>query len=232
MDFDVLPGPSFAELARTTLARATAATVTCARPGAGREPVIAAPAGLADGPAGHPVLRVPAWSRLAQELAAGPCAVTIRVPADPPFGALQLDGLTRPGDEDAAEYLVTVRSVGFTGARAVPVALADYQTAAPDPLWPHAAGVLRHLEHGHMAELVACTRAHGMPEVEWVAPSGLDRYGLRLLVLSAEGVSQARLSFPDGPVTSFSEVPASLRAVLACRCQSSRLGSPPGPDEA
>jgi hypothetical protein len=69
-----------------------------------------------------------------------------------------------------------------------------------------------------MSELIACVRAHGMYRAEWVTPAALDRFGLRLLVFTADGAADTRLSFPGGPVASFSQVPASLRAVLACRC--------------
>jgi hypothetical protein len=45
-------------------------------------------------------------------------------------------------------------------------------------------------------------------------PPGLDRYGLELLVLTPGGVAAVRLSFPDGPVTSLQDVPASIRTAL------------------
>jgi hypothetical protein len=60
---------------------------------------------------------------------------------------------------------------------------------APDPLWRVAPAILRHLEHGHMGELVHCVRAHGMPQADWVIPRGLDRYGLQLLVLTTDGTA-------------------------------------------
>jgi hypothetical protein len=62
-----------------------------------------------------------------------------------------------------------------------------------------------------------------------VVPRGLDRFGLELAVITASGVAAVRLSFPDGPVSSLDEVPASLQAVLACRC---RPSSRPGPEHA
>lgn len=80
--------------------------------------------------------------------------------------------------------------------------------------------MLRHLEHGHMAELISCIRAHGMPGADWVIPRGLDRYGLEFLVLTTDSVAPVRLSFPDGPVTSLQDIPASIRTALTCRCQS------------
>jgi hypothetical protein len=67
---------------------------------------------------------------------------------------------------------------------------------APDPLWREAPGVLHHLEHGHIGDLIRSVRAHGMPEADWVIPRGLDRYGLELLVLTPEGTAAVWLSFP------------------------------------
>jgi hypothetical protein len=69
-----------------------------------------------------------------------------------------------------------------------------------------------------MAELVNCVRAHGMVAAECVVPSGLDRYGLELLVLAPDGLAPVRLAFPGGPVTGIDQIPASIRAVLTCRC--------------
>src|SRR5580692_8778267 len=142
MDFDVLPGPSLPERARTALARAATATVSDAS-----------------------------------------------LPGAPP------------------------------AAGPAPVPVDAYRAAAPDPLWRVAPGILHHLEHGHMGELVGCVRAHGMTRAEWVIPCGLDRYGLELLVLTTDGIAAVRLAFPDGPVSSLDDVPASLRTALTCRCQ-------------
>ena len=66
-------------------------------------------------------------------------------------------------------------------------------------------------------ELTGCVRAHGLVEADWVIPRGLDRHGLELLVLTPDGTMAVRLSFPDGPVGSLEEVPASIRTVLTCR---------------
>jgi 2-methylisocitrate lyase-like PEP mutase family enzyme len=82
--------------------------------------------------------------------------------------------------------------------------------------------VLRHLERGHLTELIACVRMHGLPQADWVIARGLDRYGLELLVLTTDGVAAVRLGFPDGPVTSLRDVPASIRTALTCRCESAR----------
>ena len=224
MDLAVLPGPSLAELARTAVARATHATIACTD-GPAPEPEQAVP--LRAGPGGQPILLPAPGSELARQLASSQADVTICVPADPPYRVLRLTGRVRAGQPGStatpAACPVALQSAEFTGAGGKPIALASYRAAAPDPLWREAPGILRHLSRGHMSELIACVRAHGMHRAEWVTPAALDRFGLRLLVFTADGVADTRLAFPGGPVRSFSQVPHSLRAVLACRCQ------PPGP---
>ena len=228
MNFDVLPGPSLPELARTTVARAATATISAAARG-GAGPLGGAGAG---GPVpvrstqdGSPLLLPAAGSPLARWLAASPGAVRVSLPADPPFSALRLTGTARPvGGADAAACVVAIGCIEFTGGDAADgngarVPVAEYRAARPDPLWRVAPGILHHLEHGHMDELVHCVQAHGMTRAEWVIPRGLDRYGLELLVLAADGVAGVRLSFPDGPVASLRDVPLSLRTALTCRCQ-------------
>jgi hypothetical protein len=214
MDFDVLPGPSLGETARTIMARVPAAVVGCA--GSPALPPFTVP--VRTGPAGAPVLLPRPGSALAGRLAADPVLVTVTVPADAPFSALALTGMTRPVTHVPAAYPVTVRSLEFTGAVPVPVSLAEYEAAAPDPFWREAPGILRHLEQCHLAELADWVRAHGIRAAECVIPRRLDRFGLEFLVFTADGVAAVRLAFPDGPVTSLAEVPASVRTVLTCRC--------------
>jgi hypothetical protein len=221
MDFEVLPGPSLPEVARTALARAPAVTVS----DAGSRGALAAmgTVPVRAGPDGNPLLLAPTGSPLQQWLTAARGVVTVSVPADAPFSALRLTGTVRLAAPDPAAGItactVTVRSVELAGANPTWLPLEQYRAAAADPLWREAPAVLRHLEHGHMADLVGCVRAHGMPEADWVIPQGLDRYGLELLVLTPGGVAAVRLSFPDGPVTSLQDVPASIRTALTCRCR-------------
>jgi hypothetical protein len=222
MDFDVLPGPSLPELARTALARAATATVTAAE--SPRAPGAPGPVPVRATRDGSPLLLPAAGSPLGRWLAADPGPVRVSLPADPPFSALRLTGTARPaarGDGYAgiAACVVTLESIEFTGGGRALVPVEEYRAAAPDPLWRVAPGILHHLEHGHMPGLVHCVRAHGMTRADWVIPRGLNRYGLELLVLTADGVAAARLSFPDGPVSRLDDVPVSLRAALTCHCQ-------------
>jgi hypothetical protein len=228
MDFDVLPGPPLPELARTAMARACAAVVSCTGAhGSATVPVRVSRAG-------QPILLPRDGSALARQLAAGPALVTMSVPADAPFSALRLTGMavpspraSQPGpgpaasDDDSAAYSVTLQSLEFTGATSAQVALSQYEAAAPDPFRHHAPAVLRHLEDRHMADLVRCVQVNGMTAAECAVPRGLDRFGLELLVFTPDGLAAVRLAFPDGPVTSIEQVPASIRAVLTCRCDGS-----------
>jgi hypothetical protein len=151
--------------------------------------------------------------------------VTVSVPAREPFSVLRLTGPVRRTAIDRAAGVtactVALQTVELVGATLARIPLAEYRAAAPDPLWRQAPGILAHLERGHMADLVGCVRSHDMQSADWVIPCGLDRYGLELLVLAIGGVATVRLSFPDGPVTSLQDVPASIRMALTCRCQSS-----------
>jgi hypothetical protein len=216
MDLPVLPGPSLAELARTTVARAGAAAVA---PDARAE----GPAGVAGvraAPDGHLMLVFPGRSRVASMVAGGG-QVSTSVPAAPPFTGLELAGVAscparRPDGRLACR--VTVRSVAFTGPAGGPVPLRRYLAAEPDPLWRQAPGILAHLAHGHAAPLLACARAHGLPGAQCVLPRGLDRYGLELVAVTSDGAASVRLSFPGGPVQSFAGIPSSLRTLLVCRC--------------
>jgi hypothetical protein len=236
MDFEVLPGPSLAALARTALASAAAAEIDDARsPGdpvyPGRVPTQVP---VRDGRDGSPLLLPVTGSVLEHQLAARREAVTVTVPAAGPHSALRLTGTVRLTARNRragiAACMVDLRSVeliGHAGAR-VQIPLAEYSAAAPDPLWREAPGVLHHLEHGHMADLIACVRMHGLPQADWVITRGLDRFGLELLVLTTDGVAAVRLGFPDGPVTSLRDVPASIRTALTCRCESARHRRLPG----
>ena len=223
MDFDVLPGPPLPELARTALARAATATVSAATVPGG--PAAAGTVPVRSTRDGSPLLLPAAGSPLAQWLMASPDPVRVSLPAGPPFSALRLTGAAQPvtvGDEAGiTACMVTIGSIEFTGGGWARIPVEEYRAARPDPLWRVAPGILHHLEHGHMGELVRCVRAHGMTRADWVFPRGLDRYGLELLVLATDGIAAVRLAFPDGPVSCLDDVPVSLRTALTCRCQAS-----------
>ena len=94
MEFDVLPGPSLPELARTAVARAATATVTAATVPGGL--AAAGPVPVRSTRDGNPLLLPSAGSTLARWLAASADPVRVSLPAGPPFSALRLTGTARP----------------------------------------------------------------------------------------------------------------------------------------
>jgi hypothetical protein len=98
MDFEVLPGPLPAELARTALASAATAEIDDARrPGdpasRGRVPVILP---VRDGRDGSPLLLSVTGSVSEHRLSSQREAVTVAVPAGGPYSTLRLTGTARP----------------------------------------------------------------------------------------------------------------------------------------
>jgi len=214
-------GPSTAELARTALAQAKVATLISR----GRGPSVdtLAVVNVKDSPDGRPLVQLERTSSMVRRLAACPVA-TISIAAPGPFIALQLTGPAMPckGGKDGLRgfrlSLLSARLV--TWRKAVTVPLGDFHAASPDPFWPHAVQVLDHLEQAHATELLACARAHGLPDAQAVVPRAIDRYGLELALVTGIGVATLRLPFPGGPVDSLAEVTCGVRALLTCRCGS------------
>src|ERR1700761_9076194 len=117
MNFDVLPGPSLPERARTALARAASATVSDPRVAAA--PAAASQVAVRACRDGSPLLLPAAGSLVAAWLASGPDEVRGSLPAGPPVAALRLTGTARPvtleGEPALAAAAVTIGSVEFTG---------------------------------------------------------------------------------------------------------------------
>lgn len=93
----------------------------------------------------------------------------------------------------------------------------SFSAANPDPLRTEAPQVLAHLREAHGAGLLHCLRSQGHVKAEWVEPQRLDRYGLEVSVVSADGVTDIRLPFP-APLDSLSQLGPGLRTALMCRC--------------
>jgi hypothetical protein len=210
-------GPSPAERARTALAGTSVASlITHGCPGARTLTVVS----VQDGPRGNPVLWLDRDSPVVRLLGTRR-VVSLRVPAPVPHRWLELTGplesarIARPGRR---AYRLSVLSARFVGATTVSVPVGDFADAEPDPLAGAAAAVLQHLGQAHADELLACLRSHGLRDVLAVVPDALDRYGISLVALCADGVRTLRLDFPNGPVDRLEDVAPGLRAPLTCRC--------------
>jgi heme iron utilization protein len=85
---------------------------------------------------------------------------------------------------DFRVYRVDVASVRYVGgfARMSWVSAADHAAAEPDPLRPHAAGIVGHMNDDHADALVAYCRAFGnRPATVRAEMLGVDRYGFTVL---------------------------------------------------
>lgn len=210
--------PSWGEVGRTALADARVATLV-----------------TGDGPTPNPptIVRIePGLEARAQfwleplsptvgTLSRWPVA-TLVVAAPLPFRTLELTGAVRSGSGDGSAcrpFDLMPTSARLVGAQAQAIRLEEFLRAGPDPLRGEAPAVLGHLEVAHAADLLACVRAHGRTGAVAVVPRRLNRYGIDLTVMTANGVQTVWLAFPDGPVDSLLEVGPGLRHLLMCRCR-------------
>ena len=81
-----------------------------------------------------------------------------------------------------------------------------YAAAAADPVQPHAAGAITHLNADHAESLVLMARAlGGFPDTVSAVCTGADRYGLDLKVTTERGVAYTRVGYAD-PIESIDEL--------------------------
>lgn len=212
----IVAAPSLAEQARTALAVAIAATL---KTSGCRVPRTLTLVSIQDQPDGRPLVHLDGASPTVRLLATVPVA-TVSIAAPAPFRALDLTGPfqhIRSDRDGCRAYRLSLLSARFIGSTSIPVSLGAFHAAEPDPLRLLAPAALNHLEAAHADELLACVRAHGYL-ADVVVPRGLDRYGVELALISAQGVRLVRLPFPGGPVENLEQVAAGLRLLLTCRC--------------
>lgn len=177
-------------------------------------------------PDGTVELLVGRGTTAARQLVSRPVA-TLRV-APAACQPVLLHGAVRrlPGvrEGDALAFHLDIAAVRV-GAAGVLVDQQAYGEESPDALRHDAPAVLAHLNSGHADALAACLRARGA-DVGFVHATGLDAAGLTVVVARGAGVDTVRLRFP-APVSSLSELPVSLSAVLSPRCGCS-CARPPG----
>jgi putative heme iron utilization protein len=85
---------------------------------------------------------------------------------------------------------------------------ADYAAAEPDPVAPHAAGAIAHLNADHADALTAIAQTlGGYPDATAVTCTAADRYGLDLRVLTPRGMAYTRAGYSE-PINSIGELRA------------------------
>jgi heme iron utilization protein len=82
----------------------------------------------------------------------------------------------------------------------------DYVAAEPDPVQPHAAGAIAHLNADHADALVAMAKTFGgYPDTTAATCTGADRYGLDLRVVTERGVAYTRVGYTE-PIDSYDQL--------------------------
>ena len=120
--------------------------------------------------------------------------------------------------DDFRLYRLEVSSVRYVGGfgRMSWVSADDHATAEPDPLRPHVAGIVGHMNDDHADALVAYCRVFGgQPATERAEMVGVDRYGFTMLA-AGEGTDERKaVRIPWGRrVDTVGEVRAATIALL------------------
>lgn len=113
-----------------------------------------------------------------------------------------------------------VRYIGGYG-RMSWVAAADWSAAEPDPIAPHAAGILRHMNEDHAAVMVEYCRAFSRAtDASAATMTVVDRYGFEMSVSTAAGPRPVRLAFSQ-PIST----PEEARSELVVMARRARQGA-------
>ncbi|GAA2570156.1 HugZ family pyridoxamine 5'-phosphate oxidase [Mycolicibacterium diernhoferi] len=123
---------------------------------------------------------------------------------------------------DFALWVLQVQRVRWVGGygRMDSTSGAEYTAAAADPVSPHAAGAVAHLNADHADALTAMAqKLGGFPDATAATCTAADRYGLDLRVTTPRGVAYTRAGYPQ-PINSIDE----LRSAAVELTQRARQG--------
>ena len=110
-----------------------------------------------------------------------------------------------------------IRYIGGYG-RMSWIAKDDWHAAEPDPLAPHAAGAIAHMNADHADAMVLYCKAFSKAtDVTEATMTGLDRYGFEMSAQTPEGPRPVRVAFA-GPI----ETPGEARAALVAMVKDAR----------
>ncbi|MET0701261.1 MAG: DUF2470 domain-containing protein [Mycobacterium sp.] len=111
---------------------------------------------------------------------------------------------------DFALWVLRVHRVRWVGGygRMDSATAEAYAAAAADPVQPHAAGAIAHLNADHADSLVLMAQSFGgFPDTVSALCTGADRYGLDLKVTTERGIAYTRVGYPE-PIREISELRA------------------------
>ena len=94
------------------------------------------------------------------------------------------------------------------------ISRAEWETAAPDPLGPSAAGMIAHMNADHAGAMVLyCQAFSKATDITAATMTGIDRYGFEMSAKTVEGPRPVRLAFAS-PVSTPEEARAALISML------------------
>lgn len=120
------------------------------------------------------------------------------------------------GFQDFGFWSLAVASARYIGGygRMSWVSGAEWAAAEPDPLAPHAADILEHMNQDHADALpLYCQAFSRAGHVPSASMTGIDRYGFEMSVPTPEGPRPVRVAFPEA-ITSKTDARKVLVALL------------------
>jgi putative heme iron utilization protein len=121
---------------------------------------------------------------------------------------------------DFGFFELSVESLRYIGGygRMSWIDLTDWRDAQPDPLAPHAEGIVAHMNEDHADALVAYARAFTRAtDTDAATMTGIDRYGFEMSVKTSRGLRPARLAFEREVTT-----PTAARKALVALVEAAR----------
>jgi putative heme iron utilization protein len=121
---------------------------------------------------------------------------------------------------DFAFWKLRVNAIRYIGGygRMSWISQADWQSAEPDPLAPHAAAAIAHMNADHADALVLYCKAFSKAtDLTAATMTGVDRYGFDMSAKTPEGPRPVRVAF-DRPV----KTPEAMRAALVAMVKEAR----------
>jgi len=106
--------------------------------------------------------------------------------------------------KDFSFWRLEVEAVRYIGGygRMSWVGIDEFRTGQPDPIAPHAAAILQHMNADHADTMLAyCHAFTKAADATRAVMTGVDRYGFELSVTTARGPRPVRLAFPAPVVT-------------------------------
>jgi putative heme iron utilization protein len=117
---------------------------------------------------------------------------------------------------DFAFWTLRVNAARYIGGygRMSWIAKGDWHAARPDPLAPHAAGAIAHMNADHADAMVLCCKAFSKAtDITAATMTGVDRYGFEMSAKTLEGRRPVRVAFAR-PVETSDELRAALVAMV------------------